>query len=88
MVLNNKGQVMFFAFMLGLVVVVLALALAAPIKESVEDAMSSENLDCGNSSISSFDKGACLVSDLTMFHFIAALIFIAGAIITARIIFT
>lgn len=88
MVLNKNGQVIFFSLMLGIVIIVLALALATPIKERVEEAMNPSNLDCGNSSISNFDKGACLVADLTMFHFIAALIIIAGAIIGARIVFT
>ena len=44
-------------------------------------------LDCSNSSISTYDKGACMVADLTIFHFIGGLIFIAGAVLTAKLIF-
>jgi hypothetical protein len=90
---NNKGQVIFYAFMLGITILVLALALAGPIKDQIDSARSPDTashigLDCGNSSISVFDKTTCYVSDLTNFYFVGGLIFIAGAVITAKIIFT
>ena len=44
-------------------------------------------MDCSNSSISNFDKAACLATDLTLPYFIGFLIFLAGAIITAIITF-
>jgi hypothetical protein len=44
-------------------------------------------LDCGNSSISTFDKTTCLVTDVSPFYFIMALVFVAGAVVTARIVF-
>ena len=100
MVMNNKGQIFFYTLMLGILVLVLALALAGPVKEVVDSTRnqstsvlytnqseSNPGLDCTNSSISNFDKGACLVSDLSLFQFIGGLIFIAGAIITAKLIF-
>jgi hypothetical protein len=45
-------------------------------------------LDCSNSSISSFDKATCYVVDLNIFYFIAGLIFIGGAFVTSKIIFS
>ena len=90
---NKKGQVFFFALMLGIVILVLALALAGPVKDQVDSIRNTttdeggEGLDCINSSISDFDKGACVVADLTIFHFVGGLIFIAGAIIIAKLIF-
>jgi len=85
--MNNKGQVVFYGFMLGIVIIVLALALVVPVKEFVDDARDNSQLNC-TSTTSNFEKGACIVADLTIFHFIGGLIFIAGAIIGARIIFT
>ena len=85
---NKRGQVLFLTFMIGITIVVLALALASPLKERIDETMDGNNLDCANNSISSFDKGACVVADLTMFQFVAGLIFIAGAVITARLVFT
>jgi hypothetical protein len=44
-------------------------------------------LDCSNGSISNFDRATCLATDLTLFQFVGGLIFMAGALVTARIIF-
>lgn len=85
---GKKGQVIFFAFMIGLVILILALAFSPILKTFVENAMNPSNLDCANESISNFDKATCVVTDLSLFHFIGGLIFIAGAILTAKIILT
>ena len=90
---NKKAQVVVYAFMLGLTILVLALALAPPIKQSVDTARNVTNgdtigMDCSNASISNFDKVACYASDLSMFYIIGFLIFMAGAVITAKIVFT
>lgn len=100
MVLNNNGQVFFYSLMLGILVLVLALALSGPVKETVDSvrnqstsilytnqSTSNPGLDCTNSSISNFDKATCVISDLSLFHFIGGLIMIAGAIMTAKLIF-
>ena len=88
MALNNKGQVLFYSFMLGLVIIILALALAEPVKTQVDSIRGSDNLNCSSSTISDYDKAACVVADLTIFHFIGGLIFIGGAVLTAKIIFS
>ena len=91
--INSKSQVFFYTLMLGILVIVLALSLAGPVKDIVDSTRSQTTdeggagLDCSNSSISTFDKGACIVSDLSIFHFIGGLIFIAGSVITAKLIF-
>ena len=89
---NNKGQVIFYTFMLGLVIAILALALAPALQSQITDARnvstdSSVGLDCDNSSISNFDKAACVASDITLPYFIGFLLFFAGAIVVGRIIF-
>jgi len=94
MVLNNKSQVFFYSLMLGIVIIVVALALAGPTKDIIDSARNETTdegqlgLNCSSSAISNFDKGACIVSDLTIFHFIGGLIFIAGSVITAKLIFS
>jgi len=100
MVMNSKSQVFFYSLMLGILILVLALALAAPVKETIDSVRnksssilmtdqttSQPGLDCSNSSISSFQKGSCIIVDLSLFHFIGGLIFLAGAIITAKLVF-
>lgn len=89
---NKKASVVIFALMLGMVIIILALALAPALQDSIGSAMNSSSgdthgLDCDNESISSFDKGACLATDLTLFYFIGALIFIGGLVITSKITF-
>lgn len=87
--MNNKGQTtFFFTLMLGITVLILALAFAPVLKQFVEDASGSESLDCDNSSISYFDQSACIVADVSIFGFIGGLIFLVGAIVGARIIFS
>lgn len=78
---------LFYAFMVGLVVIILALALAPAIKQTTDTARSQSNMDCDNSSISDFQKGACISTDMTLFYFVGGLIFIGGIIFTAKIMF-
>ncbi len=91
--MNKKGSIFFYGLMLGLTIIILGLALAPSVQEFTEDATNltngstqAQNLDCANSSISSFDKGACLVTDVSMPYFIGTMLLIGGAIITARIL--
>lgn len=89
--MNNKGQMIIYAFMLGIVVIVLALALGSPVKEAVDNARNSTvgdtiGMDCGNESISNFQKAGCLASDLSIFYFIGTLIVIAGGLLGAKVI--
>jgi len=90
--MNNKGSVIIYGLMLGLTVLILALALAPSVQDFTTDARnvstnSSVGMDCSNSSISNFDKATCVVIDLNLFYFIGGLIFIAGIIVTAKIVF-
>jgi len=115
MAMNNQAQVFFYTLMLGILVIMLALSLAGPLKDTIDDVRNStqnvnrsyegeisegvpagmingtittQGLDCANTSISDFDKAGCLVSDISLFFFIAGIIFIGGSIITARLIFS
>lgn len=92
MVVWNKGQVFFYTFMLGIVVIVLALALAFPIKQATDTARSDSGgdftgLNC-SSPASTYDRGACLITDITLPYFFLGLLAIGGAIIGARLLST
>lgn len=78
--------------MIGLVVAILALALAPAVKQSTDTARNqstnnSVGLDCSNDSISNFNKAACVATDITLPYFIGFLLLFAGAIVVGRIIF-
>ncbi len=90
--MNKKGSVVIYGLCLGLLIIILALALAPVVKNLTDGARNETSgdtvgLDCDNDSISNFDKGACVATDLTLFYFIGSLIFIGGLIITSKIVF-
>lgn len=90
--MNQKGQIWGYSLMLGLVIIVLALALAPAGRDFVSSAMNQTvgdtlGLDCTNESISNFDKGACVVTDFSQAYFFGGLILIGGAIVVSRIVF-
>lgn len=89
--MNNRGQTLFYGFMLGIVIFVLALALAPVVSEFTTSAMNDTvgdtiGLNCSGTS-DNFIKATCIVTDLSLFYFIGVLIFIAGAVVTARYLF-
>lgn len=95
MVNGKRGQVLVYGFMIAVTLIVLTLAIAPTLKNRTDNARnltSSEGeilgLDCSNSSISTFNKAACTSTDMTLFLFVGGMIFLAGAIITARVIFS
>jgi len=90
--MNNKGQVVFFSFMVGLTILILGLALAPAVKQSTDLARnastdSSIGLDCDNESISNFDKANCIATDILLPYFIGFLLLLAGAVVLGRILF-
>ncbi len=90
--MNKKGSVVIYGLCLGLLVLILALALAPSVQYTTDSAMNATSgdttgLDCDNSSISNFNKATCVATDISLFWFIGSLIFIAGVIITSKIVF-
>lgn len=89
---NKRGQAIFFTLMLAVTVIILALALAFPVKEAIDNTTNNSgnslvsNLDCNNDSISNFDKGACVITDISMAYFIGGLLFLVGSILTAKVL--
>lgn len=88
--MNKKGQVWSYSLMLGIVIIVVALALAPAGKNFVDNAMNASTgdfigLDCNNESISKFQQGACTVTDFSLFYFFGGIILIGVAVIGANI---
>lgn len=89
MSLDSKGQVALFAIMISVVIILLALAFAPAVKVFVDDARNSTSdtqlgLDCSNTSISDYDKAACVAVDSYNWYFFGFLIAGAGAVIITR----
>jgi len=90
---SKKASVAIFSIMVGVVVIILAMALAPAGKQVIGDAMNESvgdtiGMNCSSDVISNFDKAACAITNFSLFYFFGGLIFIAGTIIVGRIVFT
>jgi hypothetical protein len=83
MVMNSKGQVLFYTLMLSVIILVLALAFAPIIKQFITTAMS--DLNCSDSSISDWDKATCYGLDILFWLFVCFFIVIAFVVINAKV---
>jgi hypothetical protein len=94
--MNNRGISILFTLMLGVVVLILAMALAGPLRQSLDITRNvtigdTQGLDCltgagtKNTTISDFQQATCVSSDLLLPLFILSLIGIGGAVIGARL---
>jgi len=91
--MNKRASILLYGIMLGLTIIILTLALAPVASESAGRAMNvtvgdTIGMNCTNSSISDFTKAACYAVDISVSYFIAILLFIGGAAITAKIVFS
>ncbi len=75
--MNNKGQVLVFSFMIALMLIVIVYGLAPSGFQIVNQTMHVSNMDCDNSSISTFDKVSCVAVDMGMFYFLIGLLFLS-----------
>ena len=91
MVMNKKGQTMALAFMLAVVVILLALAFAKPVNEMTTMAMNDTSaiggMNC-TATTDEFVKAACWTADIGQFYVIGGLLALAGVIIGARALFS
>ncbi len=78
--MNNKGQMLIFGFMIMMTIIVLIMGTAPAGQDILNQTMHSTNMDCDNSSISNFDKTACIAVDMGMFYFLIGLVALAFAV--------
>lgn len=88
--MKKKGQALLYGLMIATTLLVLGLALASPLQSFIENARNttqtdgSAGLDCNNDTISDFDKGTCVITDITLPYFIGIVFGIAFVVIGAR----
>lgn len=90
--MNNRGQLttFFVTLMIGLVVIIIAMAFAPLLQQMITGAAQNSTsttlgLNC-TSPVDSYRQGTCMISDISLPAFIGALIFAGGAIIGARLL--
>ena len=92
--MNTKAQASAVAFMLAIVIILLALSFAPILNDITTQASNKTSsdlgevggMDCSNSSISDFQQAACWTMDIGQSYFIIGIIAIAGMVIAARLI--
>jgi flagellar basal body-associated protein FliL len=87
--MNKKGIVSIVLIMLGVVIVIFAIAVSPVIRVFTEDARNESSgdktgLNCSSNLISDYDKATCLSLDLYNPLFIGILIGMVGIIFAAR----
>lgn len=84
MVLRKRGSVYIVGLMIAVLLIFFALAIAGPMHDVINETRTS--WDCSNSSISDYDKGGCLLADLTAPYFLGIVLVAAGTILAAKVI--
>ena len=85
--MNNKAQGnVFVLLMIGIVFFVLGLALTPALTDVANEATSSDQLDCSNSSISDQNKAVCDSIDIQPFLFMGTIFGLAGVVLAGAIL--
>lgn len=81
MAMNKKGQLVFVGIMIFIMVFITAVVLIEPLKQVIDLAQDADHLDCTNTSITVGQKGACVITDMTLFYFFGCCVFAGAAYI-------
>lgn len=84
--LNKKGSNVFVYLMIGVVFFILGLALTPALTDITNEATSTTQLNCSNTSISDQDKAICTSIDIQPFLFLGTVMGLAGLILAGIII--
>lgn len=85
MALNKKAQTgLFFLLMIGIVMFILAFALASPLIDTSNSAR--ENLNCSNLSIQTYQKVTCGVVDIVSPWMIGLILGLGGMALGAKLV--
>ena len=76
--MNNRGQ-LFLGVMMFIFIFIILVITAPTLKEIIELGRSPSGLDCDNASISTGVQATCVVIDIGLFYYAAALLSAAGA---------
>ena len=88
----RKGQAFFLLFMVGVCVIILALAFAPVVKEFNDNSRNTttwdgaNGLDCSNASISDFQSATCVINDISTASFIGIVIAIGLAVMGGKLL--
>ena len=73
--MNKKGQVIILGIMIMIVCLILGVIFTQPIKDQIDIVRGADQLDCGNTSISTGTRLTCIVFDIYLPYFIGFILF-------------
>ena len=82
---NKKGSSLFVMLMLGVLLLILGLALAPALSSTVDESMSTAQLNCSDASINNQQKAECTSIDMQRFLFVGTIFGLAGLLLSAGI---
>lgn len=85
--MNRRGQLVLVNLMIAFILVVAVVIMIEPLKDQVSFARNSDNLDCGNSSISTEEQMTCIGTGFTLPAFVLMALAVAFSFIGARRLF-
>jgi len=68
--------------MLAVIVFIVAMILAQPVKENIDNVTNATNLNCSSTSLSSTETATCVTVEMGLFYFISVLIALSIAVIS------
>lgn len=87
MVVNKKGFVQLYYLVIGICIVILGIALAAPTKQVIDEAQNNTDLNCTGTITSDFNQATCWELDIQKILFVGGIIFIGLAVIGYKVVF-
>lgn len=84
--MNRNGQTLFWAVVIGIMIVAAGMLFLNFVKPEVDNARASDALDCSNLTISDGAKLTCLGADAAVPYFIIVVLAAAGGYITSKFI--
>ena len=85
MAMSKKGQAVLWGIMMMVFLFMLGMTLIDPIKDTVTQVRSADQLNCTSDAITDGAKSSCLIVDLMLPYFIVAVFSVAGGVAFSKI---
>lgn len=79
---NKKAQLIILKLMLGVIVFIIAFALAQPTKEVIDIQTNGSNLNCSSSTLTNVEDATCVTIEMGLFYFISVLIALSVGVVS------
>jgi len=82
--MNNKSQLLILKIMVAIIIFIIVLIMVNPLKESINNATNSTELNCSAADLAVETQATCIVTDFLLFYIVGAAISVGMAYIAGR----